>query len=530
MTVTPGEVFDGLLTSPWESKPFMPIVRMIAEGVGPFDELNLDLSDGKGNPHLGPHILAGVNGSGKSTALRALAWALDKGECGFPRREWLHSVSGRAQSRSLVVCRRTDNEDVVRVVTTEIHEKWKDDTERWVRNYLKGTLPDGVKLEALPQPRKSLWAMDRLVMEGLVVERDVSLRAGVPEIREMDGTFRWISLSVGGKTDIDGFVDFAAYAPSRVLSFIDRPDQTKLPEDPKKNCLSFQATVDNEAIHAWLLSIYSKRAIARERKQATEEYTRSIGLFENALRLVYGADVSFDVEIEPRLQPRIRRGSQTLNFSQLPDGIRTGVAWIADFLMRGDLTNWEPGLKGKRPGILLLDEVDTHLHPRWQRTLLPAMREALPDVQIIVTSHSPFVISSCPGARIHVLEIDTKGKAHVRPPEDAPVGQSVTATLKDIFGVPSEFDVETERQLEEWNELVKIEAAGKLSRKQKTELRKLANTLSAKGEELRFMVESPPKLSQSLAKSLTGSLGNSGNGGASQKPPRRSKPKKAVAK
>ena len=37
----------------------MPIVRAIAEGVGPFDKLDLDLSDGKGNPHLGPHILAG---------------------------------------------------------------------------------------------------------------------------------------------------------------------------------------------------------------------------------------------------------------------------------------------------------------------------------------------------------------------------------------------------------------------------------------------------------------------------------------
>ena len=43
----------------------MPLVSLIAEGVGPFQSLELDLSDGKGNPHLGPHILAGVNGSGQ---------------------------------------------------------------------------------------------------------------------------------------------------------------------------------------------------------------------------------------------------------------------------------------------------------------------------------------------------------------------------------------------------------------------------------------------------------------------------------
>ncbi|MGA2736529.1 MAG: hypothetical protein ABSG65_03660 [Bryobacteraceae bacterium] len=42
----------------------MPLLRLIAEGVGPFERLDVDLSDGKGNPHLGPHIFAGVNGSG----------------------------------------------------------------------------------------------------------------------------------------------------------------------------------------------------------------------------------------------------------------------------------------------------------------------------------------------------------------------------------------------------------------------------------------------------------------------------------
>ncbi|MBI4877407.1 MAG: AAA family ATPase, partial [Acidobacteria bacterium] len=58
----------------------MPILRLVAEGVGPFEKLDLDLSDGQGNPHLGPHILAGVNGSGKSTVLKTIAWVLDRGD------------------------------------------------------------------------------------------------------------------------------------------------------------------------------------------------------------------------------------------------------------------------------------------------------------------------------------------------------------------------------------------------------------------------------------------------------------------
>ena len=507
----------------------MAIVRAIAEGVGPFDRLDLDLSDGKGNPHLGPHILAGVNGSGKTTALRALAWALDQGKCGFPYREWAHAVTGREVSRSLICLQPQSGKYWVQAATTDTKKDWGERISEWAGKALSRVLPAGVPLKTKLSPDP---AVDGWFESGLFARlafhhgrAQTSPRKDIEEDRDLG--YRWLTASKEDQIDTDGLFDFAAYAPSRTLRYLDRPDLTKFPKDSKKDCLSFQATVDNEAIHAWLLSIYSKRAIAKERQQRPDAYDQSIGLFENALRLIYGQNVSFDVEIEPELQPRIRIGAQTLNFSQLPDGIRTGVAWIADFLMRGDLTAWDPTLKGKRPGVLLLDEIDTHLHPRWQRTLLPAMREALPDVQIIVTSHSPFVISSCPRARIHVLEVDDKGRAHARPPEDAPVGQSVTATLKDIFGVPSEFDVETEQQLDEWNALVKIEAAGKLSTKQKTELRKLAKTLSSKGEELRFMVESPPKLSQSLAKSLTGSLGTSGNGGRSRKGSRQ---KKAVVK
>lgn len=72
----------------------MALLRLIAEEVGPFKRLDLDFSDGKGNPHLGPHILAGVNGSGKSTALRAIARALQTPNSGFDERLWEHLRHG----------------------------------------------------------------------------------------------------------------------------------------------------------------------------------------------------------------------------------------------------------------------------------------------------------------------------------------------------------------------------------------------------------------------------------------------------
>jgi len=247
--------------------------------------------------------------------------------------------------------------------------------------------------------------------------------------------------------------------------------------------------VDNEGIQAWLLGLHSKRAIARERGGPSLAYERSLDRFQKALELVCGMQVGIEVEIEPTLQLRLRVFGQRLNFSQLPDGVRNTVGWLADFMMRQDMMQWDPALKGKRPGILLLDEVDAHLHPRWQRTLLPAMRAALPDVQIIVTSHSPFVISSCAGARVHVLELDERtGRAHALPPVDAPFGESVTATLKDIFGVSSRFDIRTERDLEEWDELLRKEAVGTLPPRARKRLDELTAQLSLRSEELRSIV------------------------------------------
>ena len=105
-----------------------------------------------------------------------------------------------------------------------------------------------------------------------------------------------------------------------------------------------------------------------------------------------------------------------MNFSQIPDGLKTTLGWMADFMMRGEAQTWDPALQGKKPGLLLFDEVEGFLHPLWQRRLLPAMREALPETQCIVTSHSPFVISSCSQAIIDILRVKNDGTPYVAAP------------------------------------------------------------------------------------------------------------------
>jgi predicted ATP-binding protein involved in virulence len=210
-----------------------------------------------------------------------------------------------------------------------------------------------------------------------------------------------------------------------------------------------------------------------------------------------------DVELGPILEPRLNFHGKNLNFSQLSDGIRTTIGWLADFMMRQDQAAASNAGKSAESGILLLDEIDIYLHPRWQRTLLPAMRKALPDVQIVASSHSPFVISSCKDARVHVLTLDERGAAHATPPQAVPFGESITATLRDIFGVESRFNAQTENDLKVWDNLKREEAVGKLPQAKREQLETLSRDLSERSEELRLIVKSPGALPGKTLKSLT---------------------------
>ena len=89
----------------------------------------------------------------------------------------------------------------------------------------------------------------------------------------------------------------------------------------------------------------------------------------------------------------------------------------------------------KSPGLLLIDEIETHLHPRWQKSILPIIRNTFPNIQIILTTHSPFVLSSLPGARIYTCKSEP-GKSIVEDETDMYSSMPVDEILiSDAFNV-----------------------------------------------------------------------------------------------
>ena len=148
----------------------------------------------------------------------------------------------------------------------------------------------------------------------------------------------------------------------------------------------------------------------------------------------------FDIELQ-QLMIELADG-QLFSFDNLSDGYRNMLAIVADIAHRAGRLN--PQLMDKAatetPGIVLIDEVDLHLHPKWQRRVLNDLRTAFPKVQFIVTTHSPFIIQSLkPGEVIDLnskLPTDTHSDTASPAPEKSFSDRSIEDIVEDIMGIP----------------------------------------------------------------------------------------------
>lgn len=109
--------------------------------------------------------------------------------------------------------------------------------------------------------------------------------------------------------------------------------------------------------------------------------------------------------LEVRLTPRIliRRKIGTLSLKQLSDGEQRLFSLFVD-IGRQLSVNRPSDAFGDGEAIILIDEIDVHLHPKWQRRIVPALEDLFPNCQFIATTHSPFVIQAAGRQRITFIE------------------------------------------------------------------------------------------------------------------------------
>ena len=168
-----------------------------------------------------------------------------------------------------------------------------------------------------------------------------------------------------------------------------------------------------------------------------------------------------DIQIEDDVS-FLWQGDQ-VNLDQLSDGYRSMFALAVDLLRWLELLRPSNACKlNEVNGVVLIDEIDAHLHPKWQREAGFLLTKLFPRIQFIVASHSPFVAMAAGEGALTLLERD----GHVMTGnQDVPYvrGWAIDQVLTQLFGMINLRDPETTRWSGQDKELRFARRAGKLN-------------------------------------------------------------------
>lgn len=118
------------------------------------------------------------------------------------------------------------------------------------------------------------------------------------------------------------------------------------------------------------------------------------------------------------------------SINQLSDGYKTVLAMVMDISARMAEANPHLSNSNESEALIMIDEVDLHLHPRWQQNILIDLQEAFQNAQFIVTTHSPQVLTSIPNQAIQLI---SNSRLYAAPMGTE--GAEASRVLKRVFGV-----------------------------------------------------------------------------------------------
>ena len=135
--------------------------------------------------------------------------------------------------------------------------------------------------------------------------------------------------------------------------------------------------------------------------------------------------------------------SAPIYIGHLSSGTEGTLLWILWLALKiahryGFADGWE-----KQPAILLIDEIENHLHPTWQRRVIPALLEHFPGLQIFATTHSPFVVAGLKAGQVHLLNRDADGVVTASTNTEDIVGWTADEILRVYMGVDDPTDKDT---------------------------------------------------------------------------------------
>ncbi|MEZ2721198.1 AAA family ATPase [Paenalcaligenes hominis] len=143
-----------------------------------------------------------------------------------------------------------------------------------------------------------------------------------------------------------------------------------------------------------------------------------------------------------------------INFLQLSHGQKTLAALVGDLALR--MLTLNPAMTNplEAHGVVLIDEIELHLHPQWQQHILIRLVETFKNVQFIVTTHSPHVLSTVDKKSIRILGSEDHGTAYVEKPSFQTKGVMSSDVLEQLMGTHSVPNIKESKWITNYQALI----------------------------------------------------------------------------
>lgn len=320
------------------------------------------------HPHF--NLVVGVNGMGKTSLLHALEVAMAA---------WQYAGS----FRSLIDKRQIENKEIF-LKPTSLGD----------RPQLEPQFPVTVQAKGRVLKKTGTWKRSRIGLDDAtgINSRDIYFYDKVGALLTQVQAGEAVNLPL-----------IASYGAGRLWH--DYQATEKVDETIRLSRLFAYRDAFHTRMSAQLLTDWIKQeeaAVFAEGKSSVDEAGAAVkqailGCLENAKRLWF----------DPRREQLVVsfHSDQVIPFSNLSDGQRTVLTLVGDIARRAITLNPHHQLQAcaKTEGMVLIDELDLHLHPRWQRRVIQDLRRTFPALQFICTTHSPQLIGQAKAEEIILL-------------------------------------------------------------------------------------------------------------------------------
>jgi energy-coupling factor transporter ATP-binding protein EcfA2 len=365
--------------------------RVVIENVGAFEHLDLAF-------HPRWNILLGDNGVGKSTILKALAVALVGRDAEpFAWRLLRHSGNPAELPSPGTITLQTERGTYKTTLQSRPNQK--------------------VEIQSIP---------------GRPLEAEGWLAVGFPPLRTMS----W------ERPRAQETLSPARPTPNDLLPLVQGDP------DPRLNQLK-QWIVN---LDYWIKDARSRTGTGGLYEKLLQEFFRVVG------ELTEGVTIQF-VEVRPQtFEIIVHTDDGDIPLESVSQGMISLMGWVGVLLQRFyEVYGDEDGDDDPRHryALVLMDEIDAHLHPTWQRTLVPKLEKIFPNAQFIATTHSPLVVAGMPPEQVFRFARGDDGKV-LRLPVDADMlaGRADQILTGDLFGLATTLAHKTEEVMGRYTALL----------------------------------------------------------------------------